>query len=162
LKAAYLQKCSPNGGAIDQNRLKYACAAKSAPCLPKPIGNAGRFQKEVYITNYAGSAKKTSKIKQKYIKKETQMDATLCEVLQHKTDGEKWYSYLAPEQYHYWNSEYPWDIKKFRELKTRLYSVSVAANPKAHNANAAQIMAHIKAQEFNLRHGEKFVPVKLS
>ena len=45
----------------------------------------------------------------------------------------------------------------------KLKASEVSQYAKLHNANASQIMAHIKAEEFNIRHGlSKAEAIKLS
>ncbi len=55
------------------------------------------------------------------------MAGTLPEVLQHKKDGDKWYSYIAPEEFHYWNVKNQWKVKNFRDYKVMLLAVKVVA-----------------------------------
>jgi hypothetical protein len=47
-------------------------------------------------------------------------------------------------------------------LKGEIKAMEVAQVAKIHNSNASQIMAHIKAQEINVRYGLDFQPIKLS
>ena len=51
--------------------------------------------------------------------------AKLSEILKHKKPGENWYSYLAPEEYHFWDLKNPWNSKKFKKYNVQIRSVSV-------------------------------------
>lgn len=55
------------------------------------------------------------------------MAGRLSEILQHKKDGEKWYSYMAPEQYHYWNLKNQWKVRQFKNYGVSLLAVTVSA-----------------------------------
>lgn len=56
------------------------------------------------------------------------MDAKLTTILQHKNKGDQWYSFLAPEDCHYWDFKYPWNLKQFRAYEVELFSVTVGSN----------------------------------
>jgi hypothetical protein len=55
------------------------------------------------------------------------MTAKLCDVLLHKEQGDKWYSYLAPEEYHFWNLHSQWEPSKFRKYQTQILALSIGA-----------------------------------
>jgi len=50
---------------------------------------------------------------------------TLKDLLATKEEGDVWYSYQAPEQFHMWTSKYPWTIGAFREYGLALLSIRV-------------------------------------
>ena len=54
------------------------------------------------------------------------MPGTLKEILQHKKNGETWFSYLAPEEYHVWQK--PWNITKFRDYGVSILSIGVTSS----------------------------------
>lgn len=54
------------------------------------------------------------------------MPGTLPEILQNKSVGDTWFSYLAPEEFHVWQA--PWSPKKFKNYGVQILSVGVVAN----------------------------------